>query len=138
EGVAVMPGAAHLLASIPPERWAIVTSGTRHLATSRLRLAQLPIPKVLVCGDEVINGKPHPEPYLRGAHLLGVDPRECLVIEDAPAGIAAAHAGEMKVIGLTSTFSASELREADAVIQSLLQIQVCVQPDSRLAVRIQP
>jgi sugar-phosphatase len=137
EGVVVMPGAAELLASIPAERWAIVTSGTRHLATSRLQLAQLPIPHVLVCGDDVINGKPHPEPYLKGAQLLGVDPRECLVIEDAPAGIAAGHAGNMKVIALTSTYAAQELRGADAVITDLSQIEVGLGPDLRLAVRVE-
>ena len=137
DGVAVMPGAAELLASIPAERWGIVTSGTRHLATSRLRLAQLPIPRVLVCGDEVINGKPHPEPYLKGAQFLGVHSRECLVIEDAPAGIAAAHAGEMKAIALASTYSAKELQAADAVITDLSQIKVSLSPHLRLAVRVE-
>jgi sugar-phosphatase len=124
EGVAVMPGAAELLSSIPEDRWGVVTSGTRYLATSRLRLGNLPIPRVLVSADEVENGKPHPEPYLKGAELLGVNPVACLVIEDAPAGIRAAHAGGMKVIGLTSTYPVAELREADAVVGSLNQIVV--------------
>ncbi len=137
DGVAVMPGAAELLASIPAERWAIVTSGTRHLATSRLRLAQLPIPKVLVCGDEVFNGKPHPEPYLKGAQLLGVDPCECLVIEDAPAGIGSAHAGGMKVIALASTYPPQELQDADAVILNFSQLEVRLDPHLRLAVRVE-
>jgi len=137
DGVAVMPGAAELLGSLPAERWAIVTSGTRHLATSRLRLAGLPLPKALVCGDEVSNGKPHPEPYLKGAQLLGVDPRECLVIEDAPAGIASGHAGGMRVIALASTYAPQELREADAVIERLSQIQVPLDPHLRLAVRVE-
>jgi sugar-phosphatase len=137
EGVVVMPGAAQLLASIPTERWAIVTSGTRHLATSRLRLAQLPIPRVLVCGDEVVNGKPHPEPYLKGAQLLGVDPRECLVIEDAPAGIASGHAGGMRVIALASTYAPQELEKADAVIRDLSQVEVTLDPHLRLALRVE-
>jgi sugar-phosphatase len=127
EGVAVMPGAAELLSSIREDCWGVVTSGTRYLATSRLRLGNLPIPRVLVSADEVVNGKPHPEPYLKGAELLGANPVECLVIEDAPAGIRAAHAGGMKVIGLTSTYPVAELREADAVVESLNQIVVRIE-----------
>lgn len=123
-GVAVMPGAAELLKSIPEGRWCVVTSGTRYLATSRLRLFELPIPGVLVAADDVQKGKPDPEPYLKGAELLKVKPAECLVIEDAPAGIRSAHAGGMKAIALTSTYPESELQEADAVLQTLKQIQV--------------
>jgi sugar-phosphatase len=119
-----MPGAADLLASIPVRRWAVVTSGTKYLALARLHLGRLPVPEVLVSADDVTRGKPDPEPYLRGAQLLGIDASECLVVEDAPAGIRAAHAGRMKVIGLTSTFPAEALAEADAVIQSLTQLNV--------------
>lgn len=119
EGVMVMAGAADLLARIPRERWCVVTSGTRLLATARLKLGKLPLPDVLVTAEDVSDGKPHPEPYLKGAELLGFDPSQCLVIEDAPAGIRAAHAAGMKAIGLTSTFAAAELSEADAVIESL-------------------
>jgi len=124
EGVRVMPGAAELVASIPNGRWGVVTSGTRHLATSRLGLANIPIPVVLISADDVVEGKPNPEPYLKGAQRLGVDPSECVVIEDAPAGILAAHAGGMKVIALASTYPVADLREAEAVIQSLTQIHV--------------
>ncbi len=105
-------------------RWCVVTSGTRYLATSRLRFAQLPIPRVLVAADDVQKGKPDPEPYLKGAELLEVKPAECLVIEDAPAGIRSARAGGMKAIALTSTYPQSELREADAILQNLGKIQV--------------
>jgi mannitol-1-/sugar-/sorbitol-6-phosphatase len=125
EGVAVMPGAADLLKAIPEGRWCVVTSGTRYLATARLKLAHLPTPKVLVSADDVSKGKPDPEPYLIGAKLLGMNPAaQCLVIEDAPAGIRAAHAGGMKAVGITSTYPASELLEADAVVQTLAQIKV--------------
>jgi mannitol-1-/sugar-/sorbitol-6-phosphatase len=124
EGVAVMPGAAELLKAIPEGRWCVVTSGTRYLATARLKLANLPTPKVLVAADDVSKGKPDPQPYLMGAELLGMNPAECLVIEDAPAGIRAAHAGGMKAIGITSTYPASGLQEADAVVQMLAQIKV--------------
>ena len=124
DGVAVMPGAAELLKAIPEGRWCVVTSGTRYLATARLKLANLPTPKVLVSADDVSKGKPDPEPYLMGAKLLGMNPADCLVIEDAPAGIRAAHAGGMKAIGITSTYPASALQEADAVVQKLAQIKV--------------
>lgn len=124
EGVEVMPGAADLLRSIPEGRWCVVTSGTRRLATSRLRLANLPMPKVLVSADDVLQGKPHPEPYLKGAELLGMLPQDCLVIEDAPFGIEAAHAGGMKAIALPTTFPANELKAADAVAEKLSQIKV--------------
>ncbi len=132
-GVVVMPGAAELIQSVPDGRWCVVTSGTRHLATARLRLANLPIPRVLVTADEVSNGKPHPEPYLKGAQLLDCDPVDCLVIEDAPAGIQSAHAGGMKAIAVASTFPASELHAADAVVSALQQIRVSVQ-DGKLQV----
>jgi mannitol-1-/sugar-/sorbitol-6-phosphatase len=122
-GVVVMPGAAQLIQSLPAGRWGVVTSGTHRLATSRLRLAKLPWPRVLVSAEDVGKGKPDPEPYLHGAKLLGMNPAECIVIEDAPAGIVAAHAGGMKVIALTSTYPAPQLGEADAVVQSLAQIQ---------------
>jgi sugar-phosphatase len=124
DGVAVMPGAADLVRSIPDGSWGVVTSGTRHLATARLRLAGIPVPKVMVAADDVTNGKPHPEPYLKGAELLAVNPVECLVIEDAPAGIRSAHAGGMKVVALTSTYRAAALREADEVVQKLEQIRI--------------
>jgi len=124
EGVTVMPGAADLLAIIPDDRWCVVTSGTRYLATARLALGRLPVPEILVTAEDVAQGKPHPEPYLRGAQLLGVDPARCMVVEDAPFGIEAAHAAGMKVIGLASTYPAAELLEADAVVQSLEQIQI--------------
>jgi sugar-phosphatase len=121
DGVKVMPGAATLLTTIPDSGWAVVTSGTNLLATARLRHAHLPIPNVLVSAEHVREGKPHPEPYLTGARLLAVPAAQCLVIEDAPAGIESAHAAGMKAIGLTSTFSADQLH-ADAVIGDLRQL----------------
>jgi sugar-phosphatase len=124
DGVAVMPGAAELVRAIPDRRWGVVTSGRRNLATARLKLAGIPIPRVMVTAGDVVDGKPHPEPYLKGAERLGINPAECLVIEDAPAGIRSAQAGGMKVIALASTYPASALGEADAVVEKLKQIQV--------------
>ena len=136
DGVAVMPGAIDLVRSIPDGRWCVVTSGTRHLATARLQLAGIPLPKVLITADDVTHGKPHPEPYLKGAQLLGVEPAECLVIEDAPAGIQSARTGGMKAIGLTSTYPASALTQANLVVKSLTQIQVRVNGTRQLAIKV--
>ena len=126
EDVVVMPGALALVGSIPENRWCVVTSGTQHLARTRLAMVGLPIPRILITADDVTHGKPHPEPYLKGAELLGFAPKDCVVIEDAPAGILAAHAGGMKVIGLTSTFPAAALSGADAVPKRLDQIHVAM------------
>jgi mannitol-1-/sugar-/sorbitol-6-phosphatase len=122
-GIAVMPGAIELVRGIPENLWCVVTSGTRHLASERLKRVGVPLPKVMVAADDVVNGKPHPEPYLKGAELLGVNPAECLVIEDAPAGIRSARAGGMKVIALASTYPAAALTKADFVISKLDQIK---------------
>jgi mannitol-1-/sugar-/sorbitol-6-phosphatase len=121
-----MPGAIDLVRSVPAERWGVVTSGSWHLAADRLRLVGVPDPPVMVTADDVTNGKPHPEPYLKGAQLLGVAPSECLVIEDAPAGIRSAHAGGMKVIGFASTYAKDKLHEADAVVSAFSQLSVAV------------
>jgi sugar-phosphatase len=134
--ILVMPGAIDLIRTIPEDRWAVVTSGTRYLASARLKLAGIPAPKVMVAADEVVNGKPHPEPYLKGAELLGVNPAECLVIEDAPAGIRSAHAGGMKVIALASTYPTNALSEADWVILKLGQIQIHLDGERTLQVSI--
>jgi mannitol-1-/sugar-/sorbitol-6-phosphatase len=136
DGVAVMPGAIELIRAIPAGHWGVVTSGRRHLATGRLQLAHIPLPKVMVAGDDVSNGKPHPEPYLKGAEWLGAKPADCLVIEDAPAGIRAAHAGGMKVIALASTFPVSALSEADLVIRKLDQIEVSLEGAQKLAIKV--
>jgi sugar-phosphatase len=137
DGVKVMSGAVDLVRSIPEGRYGVVTSGSRILATARLRLAGIPIPKEMVTADDVTNGKPHPEPYVKGAQLLGVNPAECMAIEDAPAGIRAAHAAGMKVIGLTSTYPASALSEADAVVQKLAQIKVALGDAGKLTVSVE-
>jgi sugar-phosphatase len=136
EGVSVMPGAAVLVSSIPDGRWGVVTSGSRLLATNRLRHCGLQVPKVLVTADDVTHGKPHPEPYLKGAAAMGLSPEDCLVIEDAPAGIQAARAGGMTVIGITSTYAAGALEHADAVIGKLAQIQVSASEAGKLGIVI--
>ncbi len=137
DGVSLMPGAIELVGSIPEGQWGVVTSGTRLLASARLQWAGLPLPRVLVTAEDVTHGKPDPEPYLRGAQLLGAKPEDCLVIEDAPAGIQSAQAGGMKVVGLTSTYGAPQLQAADAVVKKLAQVQVRKDGPGRLAVSLQ-
>lgn len=134
--VAAMPGALDLVRAVPDGHWGVVTSGTRLLATERLHLFGIPIPKVMVTADDVAKGKPDPAPYLRGAELLGLKPEECLVIEDAPAGIQSARRGGMKVIALASTFPASKLGEADAVALRLNQIQISPDGGRQLEVKV--
>ena len=134
-GTTPIRGAAQLLASLPDGRWAVVTSGLREFAKIRLHDASLPIPKVLIAADDVTNGKPHPEPYLKGAELLGIPSADCLVIEDAPNGIRAGKQAGMNVVGLATTYSAKELHEANAVVQSLTQIQASA-GQGKLRIRI--
>jgi sugar-phosphatase len=136
DGVTTMPGAFELVRSVPDGHWGVVTSGTRLLATERLLLFGIPIPKVMVTADDVALGKPHPAPYLKGAELLGMNPAECLVIEDAPAGIQSARAGGMKVIALSSTYPAAGLSEADIVIPKLNRIQVALDGARMLKVTV--
>ena len=126
DGIVAVPGAVALVNSIPRGRWGVVTSGTRFLATTRMRKFGVPIPDVLVTADDVKHGKPDPEPYRRGAELLRVEPSTCLVVEDAPAGICAARAAGMKVISLPTTYAREELHEADVVVSGLRDIQISV------------
>jgi sugar-phosphatase len=135
-GVTVMPGSIDLVRSIPEGRWGVVTSGSRLLATNRLRFCGLSVPEVLVTSDDVTHGKPHPEPYLKGAGRLGFSPADCLVIEDAPAGIESARAAGTTVIGITSTYGVSALEQANAVIRKLGQIQVTLNGAGKLGVEV--
>jgi sugar-phosphatase len=89
--------------------WAVVTSAWRTLAEKRLRLAGLPIPDVLITSDDISHSKPHPEGYLLAASRLGVTPADCLVLEDSHAGIEAARAAGMPVLGITTTFPRAQL-----------------------------
>ena len=114
EDVVPLPGAMELLQALPLDRWAIVTSCTRALAAVRIGAAGLPKPKQMVTSTDVQHGKPDPEPYLKGAQMLGVPAAECLVIEDAPAGIRAGKAAGPRVLALRTTASDAELQQAGA------------------------
>ena len=114
EGVAAYPGAKELLTSLPPHRWTIVTSCTRKLAEVRIAHAGLPMPERLVTATDVQQGKPNPEPYLKGAEHLGFPTAECVVVEDAPAGIKAGKAAHARVIGVTTTYPAEKMKHTTA------------------------
>jgi mannitol-1-/sugar-/sorbitol-6-phosphatase len=125
----VLPGVKTLLESLPPERWAIVTSSTHRLLLARLKAAGLPLPGRIISGDVVERGKPDPEPYRRGAELLGFRPEECVVVEDAPSGVGAGIAAGCRVLGVLGTHSVGELGEATWVVGSLEGVQVGVVGD---------
>lgn len=119
ENIVAMPGAAELLQHLPTGTWACVTSGGLNWVTARFYDAGLPLPATLVTADDVEHGKPDPACYLLGAARLGRKPADCLVIEDAVAGIQAGHAAGMQVVGLATTHSREDIAEADYVFDSL-------------------
>jgi sugar-phosphatase len=127
--VAAFPGAASLLASLPPRRWAIVTSGTRDLACHRLRVAGLPVPELMITGSDIEHGKPHPEPYQRGAALLGLAPTACVAVEDAPNGIRSALDAGMPVFAVPTTYPVDELTEATALLPNLAALHPTIVGD---------
>ena len=103
EGVIPLPGVRNLLDSLPADRWTIVTSCTKPLALVRIRVAGLTTPGRLVTANDITRGKPDPEPYLKGAALLGFAPQDCVVIEDARAGVHAGKAAGASVVAVQTT-----------------------------------
>lgn len=139
EGVVDMPGARALLTTLPSTAWAIATSTSRRTAIMRLHHTGIPIPRILLTAESVQQGKPHPEVYLSAAAQVGVDPRRCVVVEDAPAGISAARAAGMIVLALVGTHTARQLRQAHAVIAQLAHLYIEALPsqaEARLRLQI--
>jgi sugar-phosphatase len=114
EGVVPLPGALDLLASLPEDRWTIVTSSTRPLAEARINAAGLPLPRTMITATDIQHGKPHPEPYIKGAAVLGLPAQECIVLEDVPAGVRAGKSAAARVIAFTTTVPSADLKEAGA------------------------
>ncbi|MEZ4587243.1 MAG: HAD family hydrolase [Gemmatimonadales bacterium] len=137
EGLAAIPGAARLLASLPGRRWGIVTSGSVPIATLRLRAVGIEPPELMVTGERVERGKPDPEGYLLGARLLGAEPAGCLVFEDATVGVEAARAAGMRVVAVATTHERAALQAADAIVDDLTRVGVAT-PDGELAVTVHP
>ena len=137
DGITVLPGTLEALATLTgagaavaggarrADLCAIATSCTRPLATARIEATGLPAPRVVVTASDVAQGKPHPDPFLLAAQLLGVDPRECLVVEDAPGGLEAARAAGCATLAVTTTTAESDL-VADAVVATLADVRFSV------------
>jgi sugar-phosphatase len=126
EGVVPLPGALDLLASLPPDRWTIVTSCTRPLAEVRIKAAGLPLPKKMITSNDITHGKPHPEPFLKGASVLGYPPENCIVFEDVPAGVRAGKSAGARVIAFTTTVQEPALREvgADWILKNCADVRL--------------
>ncbi|MFF4469004.1 HAD family hydrolase [Streptomyces sp. NPDC001599] len=126
-GVRLLPGTRNFLDALPADRWAVVTSATRRLAEARLDAVGI-LPKTLIAADDITRGKPDPEPYLLGARALGVDPADCVVFEDAPAGLQAGRAAGMRTVALATTHRADEL-DADLVVTDLSALSALATED---------
>ena len=114
-GSVAIPGALEILEQLANAPWAVVTSAPRKLAEARIQGAGLPLPKVLVPADEISNGKPHPEGFLKAASELGAAHNECVVFEDTPPGVEAGLAAGMQVVGLLTTVPAERLRTSNLI-----------------------
>jgi sugar-phosphatase len=130
DGIVALPGARELLQALPSDRWALVTSCTRRLALARLNAAGLAVPQYFITSSDIVNGKPHPEPYLKAAKLLDVPPADCLIVEDVPAGVQSGYHAGARVIGLRTTCQGADLLRAGAkwIVKDCSAIQVKVQP----------
>jgi sugar-phosphatase len=126
DGMVALPGAVDLLSVLPEDRWGVVTSGTRSLASKRLHTAGLPVPKHFVTASDIRLGKPDPEPYLIGVENLGFPAADCVVVEDAPAGVRSGRAAGARVIALRTTAADDELKEAGAnwIVDDLSKVSV--------------
>jgi sugar-phosphatase len=113
DGIVAVAGAAALLAALPADAWALVTSARPALAAARMRAAGLPLPTTMITSATVALGKPHPECFLRAAERLGVAPKDALVLEDAPAGLAAGRAAGCQVVALATTMASERLADVD-------------------------
>ncbi|MGU3646504.1 HAD-IA family hydrolase [Microbacterium sp. C23T] len=135
-GLPPVLGAREFFDSIPAHQRGIVTSGSLAIASARVRAGGFDTPAVFITADDIRQGKPHPEPYLLAAARLGVDPRRCLVAEDAPAGIASAKAAGCTVVAVSGTVPLEELVAADLVVDGFDRLTVAPQADGALSLRL--
>jgi len=131
EGLAVLPGVLDLLAALPAYSWTVVTSATERLARVRMAAGGIPVPEHITTADHVTSGKPHPEPYLRGAELLGLPAADCVVFEDSASGTKAGRAAGCTVIGTTFSHSVEELTAAHYLVTDVTGIKVELLPEDR-------
>ena len=137
EGITVLPGVKELVATLPEDRWTVVTSATERLARMRLGGSGFKVPERLVTADTVNEGKPHPAPYLAGAALLGFAPEECVVFEDSASGVAAGCAAGCIVVATTFSHEAEHLECANYLLRDLTGVTASVLPDG-LTLRFTP
>ena len=137
DGIVPIPGAIEFLNSLPRDKWAIVTSAPRELALRRLENAGMPLPDVMVTGESVANGKPNPECFLLGAKKLGVEASDCLVFEDAIAGILAGEGAGASVVVITSTH-AHTMETALPTLVDYENVRALTQADGRLSLQHRP
>ena len=135
EGLVVLPGVKELLAALPEGSWAGVTSATERLARSRMAHAGIKVPRHFVTAETVTQGKPHPEPYRHGAALLGAAPADCLVVEDAPAGVRSGKAARCPVLAVLTTYAPETLADADWRVQNLAGVQANLDRSGRIFLR---
>ena len=124
DGVRPIEGAHRLVERLSPGRWAIATSSLRRIVLPRLAILGLSSPAVLITSEDITHGKPAPDPYLKAAEKLGFLPSECIVIEDAPAGIRSARAAGARVIAVATTHEVGGLQSADVVVADLSCIDI--------------
>jgi sugar-phosphatase len=139
EDLAVLPGVLELLGALPPHSWTVVTSATERLARIRLAAGGIPVPNRIITADRVTSGKPHPEPYLKGAEILGLSAADCVVFEDSGSGTKAGRAAGCTVIGTTFSHPIHELTAAHYLVTDLTGITVETLPgDQGLALHFTP
>jgi sugar-phosphatase len=134
DGVTAIDGAVALLASLPRERWAIVTSAPLALAERRLAAAGIPLPAVLITAEDVTRGKPNPDGYLLAAQRLGFAAKDCLVFEDAEAGIGAGENAEAEVLVISATHTHA-MKTQHVVARDYNALRAEVDADGKLRLR---
>lgn len=132
DGIVPIDGAPEFLSALPEDRWAIVTSAPLELAHRRIRAAGLPLPENIVSAEDVERGKPSPECFLLGAKKLGFDAGNCLVFEDAPAGIVAGETAGASVIVVTATHPHSP-KTSHKSIESYRQLELSITSSGNLS-----
>ncbi len=129
DGLKALPGVLELLHALPPSRWTVVTSATERLARVRLAAGGIPVPQRIVTAEQVTRGKPHPEPFLAGAALLGVPPVDCVVFEDSAAGAQAARAAGCTVVATTFSHPVESLDAAHYLVRDLNSVHAQINGD---------
>lgn len=137
EDMRVLPGVPELLRALPRDRWTVVTSATDRLTRARLAAGGIPVPERLVTAEHVTRGKPHPEPFLAGAALLGFAPQQCVVFEDSAAGAQAGREAGCTVIATTFSHPAESLDAAHYLVEDLTGVTAQSSPEG-VTLRLTP